>query len=70
MKVLVGLAIGLMATQLGAQTASDEAAIRSIVQDEIAAWNRGDAVAYSRHFAADGTFTEALRLKRNALGGG
>lgn len=57
MKVLVGLAIGLLATQLGAQTASDESAVRSIVRDEIAAWNRGDAVAYSRHFAADGTFT-------------
>ena len=57
MKVLFGLAIGLLATQLGAQTASDETAIRSIVQDEIAAWNQGDAVAYSRHFAADGTFT-------------
>jgi uncharacterized protein (TIGR02246 family) len=57
MKVLFGLAIGLLATQLGAQTASEEPAIRSIVQDEIAAWNQGDAVAYSRHFAADGTFT-------------
>lgn len=57
MKVLFGLAIGLLATQVGAQTASDEAGIRSIVQDEIAAWHRGDAVAYSRHFAPDGTFT-------------
>jgi uncharacterized protein (TIGR02246 family) len=57
MKVLFGLAIGLLATQLGAQTASDETAIRSIIQDEIAAWNQGDAVAYSRHFSADGTFT-------------
>ena len=58
MKVLFGFAIGLLATQLGAQTVSEEAAIRSIVQDEIAAWNQGDAVAYSRHFAADGTFTK------------
>jgi uncharacterized protein (TIGR02246 family) len=57
MKFLFGLAIGLLATQLGAQTASEEPAIRSIVQDEIAAWNQGDAVAYSRPFAADGTFT-------------
>ena len=37
--------------------AADEIAIRKIVQDEIAAWNRGDAAAYSRQFAADGTFT-------------
>ncbi len=57
MKVLFSLAIGLLATQLSAQTASDETAIRRIVQDESVAWNQGDAVAYSRHFAADGTFT-------------
>jgi hypothetical protein len=31
MKVLFGLAVGLLATQLGAQTASDETAIRTIV---------------------------------------
>lgn len=36
---------------------ADETAIRKIIQDEIAAWNRGDAAAYSRQFAADGTFT-------------
>ncbi len=47
----------LIASATFAQTASDETAIRSIIQDEIAAWNTGDAVAYSRHFAADGTFT-------------
>ncbi len=60
MKVLLGLAIGVLATQVGAQTVSDETAIRSIVQDEIVAWNEGDAVAYSRHFAADGTFTNIV----------
>jgi uncharacterized protein (TIGR02246 family) len=36
---------------------ADETAIRKIIQDEVAAWNRGDATAYSRQFAADGTFT-------------
>jgi len=36
---------------------TDEIAIRKIIEDEIAAWNRGDAAAYSRQFAADGTFT-------------
>jgi uncharacterized protein (TIGR02246 family) len=39
------------------QDSPDETAIRSIVQEEIAAWNSGDAVAYARHFAEDGTFT-------------
>ena len=38
-------------------SAADETAIRKIIQDEVAAWNRGDATAYSRQFAADGTFT-------------
>jgi uncharacterized protein (TIGR02246 family) len=36
---------------------ADEIEIRKIIQDEIAAWNRGDAAAYSRQVAADGTFT-------------
>src|SRR4029434_7563525 len=60
MKTLLGLALGVMVTQLSAQTAPDENAIRSIIQDEIVAWNGGDAVAYSRHFAADGTFTNIV----------
>ena len=39
------------------QASPDETAVRSIIHEEIAAWNSGDAVAFSRHFAADGTFT-------------
>ena len=38
------------------ETSSDETAIRNIIQ-AIAAWNAGDAVAYARHFADNGTFT-------------
>lgn len=52
------LAIALVATIAATPHASpDETAVRSIIQEEIAAWNAGDVVAYSRHFAADGTFT-------------
>jgi uncharacterized protein (TIGR02246 family) len=36
---------------------TDDTAIRKIIQDEVNAWNRGDAAAYSRQFASDGTFT-------------
>jgi len=36
---------------------ADETAIRKIIQDEVADWNRGDAAGYSRQFATDGTFT-------------
>lgn len=39
------------------QLSSDEIAIRNIIQEEITAWNAGDAIAYAHHFAADGTFT-------------
>jgi uncharacterized protein (TIGR02246 family) len=38
------------------QAEPNESAIRTIVQGEVAAWNAGDAVAYSRHFARDGVF--------------
>lgn len=38
-------------------TTADETAIRKLIQDEVAAWNRGDATAYSRQFATDGRFT-------------
>jgi uncharacterized protein (TIGR02246 family) len=39
------------------QSSPDDATVRKIIQDEIAAWNAGDAVAFARHFADDGTFT-------------
>ena len=45
-----------------AQSGPDEAAIRSILQEEVTAWNKGDAQTYSKHFAADGTFTNILGM--------
>jgi uncharacterized protein (TIGR02246 family) len=39
------------------QPSSDEVAVQNIIQEEVTAWNAGDAVAYARHFAPDGTFT-------------
>ena len=56
MRFLVVLSV-VFATQLDAQAPADESAVRSIIQDETNAWNHGDAAAYSRHFAAGGTFT-------------
>ena len=61
--ILVGLLGSLIwcpALSVLAQDHSDEAAIRNIINDEVAAWNKGDAVAYSVHFAAEGTFTNIL----------
>ena len=58
MKSLVMLTIVLMATIAAMpQASSDETSIRNIIQEEIAAWDAGDASAYSHHFAEVGTFT-------------
>jgi uncharacterized protein (TIGR02246 family) len=58
MKYSLILAIFLATTiAVAAQAPTDETAIRNIIQEEISAWNAGDAIAYARHFAADGTFT-------------
>jgi len=60
MRFLIVVAILLIATAeapAAPQPSSDETAIQNIIQEEIAAWNSGDASAYSRHFAVDGTFT-------------
>lgn len=35
----------------------DETAIRQVLDNEVATWNKGDTDGYSRHFAVDGTFT-------------
>lgn len=37
--------------------AADEAAIRAIVVEQVNAWDAGDAVAFSRSFAPEGSFT-------------
>jgi uncharacterized protein (TIGR02246 family) len=50
------LVANLAAKRAMPQAKSDESTLRTIVQEEVAAWNAGDAVAYSRHFAADGIF--------------
>ena len=61
--LVAGLAFGIIAqgdaraADKRTATKSDESAIRKIIDDEVTAWNRGDAVMYSRQFAADGTFT-------------
>jgi hypothetical protein len=48
--------IALFATVAATPQASlDETAVRNIIQEKIKAWNSGDAAAYSRHFAAEGT---------------
>ena len=56
MRLTFALPFLAAAIQLGAQS-PDETALRNIIKDEVNTWNKGDAVGYSRHFAAGGTFT-------------
>ena len=50
-----GLACALKAAH--ENDGADVEDIRAIIDDETTTWNRGDADAYSRHFSANGTFT-------------
>ncbi len=60
---IVGMALAILLSCpqfIHAQKAADSTAIRAILEEETAAWNKGDAVLYSNHFAADGNFTNIL----------
>ena len=48
-----------------AGVSGDEVAIRNIISEEVAAWNAGDATAYSRHFAPAGAFTNIYGMVCN-----
>ena len=52
----------LLATTMQAQSKSDTTAIQNILQEEVVAWNNGDAKTYSKHFAEEGTFTNILGM--------
>jgi uncharacterized protein (TIGR02246 family) len=60
MKIGLTLTLLFLATIASAQGKPEETAIRNIIQEEVAAWNKGDAQAYAQHFAADCTFTNIL----------
>jgi uncharacterized protein (TIGR02246 family) len=62
MKVASILLVMLVAFTLGAKGETEEAAVRKVIQDQVTAWNRGDADAYSKNFAADGTFTNLSEI--------
>ena len=62
MKHVLVLTLMLLSPMLLAQAGPDDLAVRQIIQEQVVAWNKGDAEAYSRHFAADGTFTNILGM--------
>jgi len=51
------LGLVLSVSPMRAQNNPDETAIRQILDSEVTTWNKGDTDGYSRHFAAEGTFT-------------
>ena len=53
----LALLLIVSARGLHAQSKSDTVAIQALIENEVMAWNKGDAVAYSRQFAQKGTFT-------------
>jgi uncharacterized protein (TIGR02246 family) len=57
MKIASIVVMLLVTTLMTAQPKQDETAIRKILEEEVATWNKGDADGYSRHFAMGGTFT-------------
>ncbi|MFD1142429.1 SgcJ/EcaC family oxidoreductase [Larkinella insperata] len=52
----------LITPLLHAQSRQDSTAVQAIIQDQVTAWNQGDAVAYSKQFAREGTFTNIMGL--------
>ena len=44
------------------QDAASDAAIRSIVAEQVVAWNAGDGEAYARHLAPDASFTNIFGM--------
>lgn len=62
MKTALILSVCLLVTMLSRPGVPSDTAIRTIIQEETASWNKGDADAYSTHFAADGTFTNILGM--------
>ena len=61
--VTVSAILGLMlcGSVIAAQDSPDETAIRRILDNEVATWNKGDTDGYSRDFATDGSFETATK---------
>ena len=58
--VLATSFLPLAVAGVGQSPSVNEAKIRSIVQDEADAWNRGDAEAFGAHYAENGEFTNVI----------
>jgi hypothetical protein len=59
--MLLAIVVLPMANAL-AQDATSEAAIRSIVAEQVVAWNAGDGTRYANHLAPDASFTNLFGM--------
>ena len=61
---LVSLALFPLGARAGeaAQAGDDEATLRQMVAAQAEAWNRGDATAWSKDFAADADFVNIFGM--------
>lgn len=58
-----GIVLVLLAGAVAAaQSKSDDNTIRRILDDDITTWSQGDTDRYSKHFAADGIFTNFMGM--------
>jgi len=55
--IFASLLLITTALPVAAESHDDELGIRRVVADQVAAWNVGDAKAFSLRFAEDGSFT-------------
>ena len=62
MKAIAIVIVLLAGVIAAAQSKPDEDAVRKILDDEIVTWKQGDTDGYSKHFAADGTFTNVMGM--------
>jgi uncharacterized protein (TIGR02246 family) len=59
---LIALLTWLVPAHASAQDAAGEAAIRTIVADQVTAWNAGDGARYARHLSPDAAFTNLFGM--------
>jgi hypothetical protein len=62
MKVLLLAVLSVFGWLAFPQHSADAAAVQKIIDDQVTAWNKGDAEAFARDFSPDGTFTNLLGM--------
>ena len=55
--VVAAAVVAIPSTSRAQANAAEETQIRAIVEEQVRAWNAGDAVAFSKSFADSGSFT-------------